>query len=129
MNRKLIEKITHRGCEIQLYEMWNEIDFDGIGYSYVIIDRQGVSRTNQSDEYWFNSASRAQENALASIDSELDSWWAISCLAAYRNKFEYFALVYFGEEAEAITKGMEELKKHYPKYKHSVKIQTFEGRG
>jgi hypothetical protein len=122
MNRKLTEKAKHRGCGIEMYEMWNCHEFDGIGYSYVIINHQGVPRTDQTDEYWIDSVSYALTKAIASIDEDLDSWWAISCLAMYRNKFEHFALVYFGEETGAIAKGMEELQKRYPKHKYSVKI-------
>lgn len=55
MDRKLVETVTHRGCEIELYKMWTSHDFDGIGCYYVITDRQGMSRTDQADEYWLDS--------------------------------------------------------------------------
>jgi hypothetical protein len=121
-NTKLIEKTAHRGCEIEIYETWNPVDFDGVGFYYVIKDRQGDSRTEQTDEYWLGSVEQAKRNAVASIDWDLDVWWAISCLATYRNKTEHFALSYFGEEDGAISEGLAELNKRCPGYKYSVKF-------
>lgn len=121
-NTKLIEKDTYRGCEIEIFEIWDSVDFDGVGFYYVIKDRQGLARADQTDEYWLGSLERAKRNAIESIDCDLDTSWFISCLATYRNKVEHFPLPYFGEEDGAISAGLAELNKRYPGYKHSVKV-------
>ncbi len=121
METQLINEDEYRGCKIKFFEQWNPHDFDGISFSYEITDRQGNSRTNQSDEYPFQDLAFARSKAIQSIDDELDKWYAISCLATNRNKHEHFALSFCGEMDGAIEAGLKELAKRYPGWKYSVK--------
>lgn len=122
MATQLINQDEYRGCKIQFYEQWNPHDFDGISFSYEIVDRQGNSRTDQTDEYPLGSLDHANRNAIKSIDNDLDKWYAISCLATNRNKHEHFALSFYGEIDGAIEAGLKELIKRYPQWKHSIKF-------
>jgi hypothetical protein len=121
MATKLINEYEYRGCNISFFEQWNPHDYDGISYFYEIVDRQGDSRTDQTDEYPLGSLAHAERNAIKSIDEDLDKWYAISCLATNRNKCEHFALSFYGELDGAIEAGLKELTKLYPEWKYSVK--------
>jgi hypothetical protein len=125
METKLINEDEYRGCKISFFEQWNPHDYDGISYSYEIVDRQGNQRTDQTDEYPLGSLDHAKRNAIQSIDEDLDKWYAISCLATNRNKHEHFALSFHGELDGAIEAGLKELTKRYPGWKYSVKPCEF----
>ena len=123
MGTKLIGEEEYRGCKITFFEQWDDFHFDGVGYSYIIVDRQNNSRRDQSDEYPLGSLDHANRNAVESIDDNLDKWWLISCLASNRNKHEHFPLSFHGEKEGAIKKGIEELANRYPAgWKHSVSV-------
>jgi hypothetical protein len=122
MAAKLINKDEYRGCKISFFEQWNPHDYDGISYSYEIVDRQGNSRTDQTDKYPFDNLDFAKIKVTESIDQDLDKCYAISCLATNRNKHEHFALSFHGELDGAIEAGLRELTKLYPEWKHSVKL-------
>jgi hypothetical protein len=122
METQLINEDEYRGCKILFFKQWNSHDFDGVSYFYEITDRQGESRTDQTDEYPLGSLDCANRNAILSIDWELDKQWSISCLATYRNKHEHFPLTFHGEQDGAIEVGLKELSKRYPNWKHSVKV-------
>ena len=122
MATQLISEEKYRGCKITFFERWEADDFDGIYYSYVIIDRQGSERFDQSDEYPLASLGHANQKAIESIDDDLDKWWIISCLAVNRNKCEHFPLSFHGEREGAIEVGMKELANRYPQWKRSVSV-------
>lgn len=122
MRNNLISERQYRECKITFFEQWDAHDFDGIYYSYVIADRQGNERFDQTDEYPLDNLEHANEKAIGSIDDDLDGWWIISCLAVNGNKHEHFPLSFHGEREGAIEVGMKELANRYPEWKHSVSV-------
>lgn len=121
MKKKLINEELHRGCKIIFFEQWDEHDFDGVNYSFEVVDRQGAKNTYQSDEYPFGSLDWASLKATESIDYELDDWHAVSCLATKEpGEYNHFALTFYGEKEDAIKHGMKELEIRYPGWNHSV---------
>lgn len=122
MTTRLISEEQYRGCKITFFEQWRSCDFDGIYYSYVIVDRQGNKRFDQTDEYPLDNLEHTNEKAIESIDDDLDGWWILSCLAVNGNKHEHFPLSFHGEREGAIEVGMKELANRYPEWKHSVSV-------
>lgn len=126
MQTQSIREDKYRGCKIQFFECWNPHDFDGVSFFYTIVDRSGKSRTDQTDEYPLGSLELANKKAIESIDDDLGKWYAVSCLATKGNKYEHFALSFYGETEGAIEAGLKELAKQHPNWKYSVKLDKLD---
>lgn len=109
VSRRIKELQT--GCPLQLRYVY-----------HACVEDMNKTEFDQTDEYPLGSVDHASRKAYESIDSDLDKWWTISCLAANRNKHEHFPLSYHGEKDGAIKVALKELTKQYLGWKHSVKV-------